>query len=227
MRRMATAFFLALCAFLAAGPPSARAQQLLYDYVGFDFEFPDPDGTLFGEVGSGYNGVGEVPNLFPPLLVDPANNYYTYYITGMTSISRFVFGDFVVVNYGPGTLRLYEDSRATGTAPVYGVNPPNATSPGTFNDGILILEGVLTNFQLILNTVTQSGSYEAEFDVTGGTQFPIIPSDQRMGWTFAGVTGNSTTTPTGYAHQVDGQVFLQEPTPARPTSWGTIKARYR
>jgi len=33
--------------------------------------------------------------------------------------------------------------------------------------------------------------------------------------------------PEGYAHQVDGQVFLNEPVPTKTTTWGGLKAQYR
>ena len=62
MRRFATTVFLAACAALAM-VPAARAQSLLFDYVGFDYEFPNPNPAVFGEPGSGYVGLGTVPVL--------------------------------------------------------------------------------------------------------------------------------------------------------------------
>ena len=50
---------------------------------------------------------------------------------------------------------------------------------------------------------------------------------QRNGWTFAGTTTNTITIPLGYAHQVDGQTMIPEPTAGRPVSWGQIKRKYR
>ena len=63
--------------------------------------------------------------------------------------------------------------------------------------------------------------------MTGGSQLVNVPSNQRAGWTFAGTTANELNRPSGYDHQVDGQVFLNEPVPAKPSSWGAVKARYR
>jgi len=65
------------------------------------------------------------------------------------------------------------------------------------------------------------------FNVTGGSQLVNVPSNQRAGWTFAGTTANEIHRPSGYDHQVDGQVFLNEPVPAKASSWGAVKARYR
>jgi len=223
-----------LCALLIAGlvigfsSPNAEAQELLLDYVGYDYEFPDPDTTVFGELGSGYVGLGFVPVIFSPLVADMVNNEYTYHLFGLTSGLVSVFGDFVVIDYsGPGTIRVYEDALLGGTAADYGINPPNAAAPATFSDGTLILEGTITTFQVILNTVSNSGSYEAVFEATGGSQIGNIPVNQREGWTFAGLTGNELNMPEGYEHQVDGQIFLNPPVAVESTTWGRIKRTFR
>jgi len=227
MRRLATPVLLAL-GLGAAGVPAARAQLVIVDYVGFDYESPIVVPGVFGGIGNGYQGVGETPVLSAPLVTDPTSNQYTYFITGLTATTRTVNGTFAVIDYtGPGTLTVYEDSKTTGTPFDYGVNPPNGTVPSSFTDGTPILVGAITNFRYILDTATNTGNFESDFEVTGGTQFGNIPPDERKGWQFAGVSGNSVTNPPGYAHQVDGQALLQLPTPTRSTSWGQLKRRYR
>jgi hypothetical protein len=226
MKRSATLAFIAALA-LVAFAPSARAQTLLFDYVGFDYESPDPNPAEFGEVGSGYVSLGYVPGLFAPLVADSIQNEYTYHLVGATSISSVPFGTFIVVAYAGGTLSVYEDLKSTGTLADYGTAPPNGTAPSSFVDGTAILVGNLTAFQLVFNTATNSGSFEAQYAAVGGTQLANIPVNQRSGWTFAGATGNATNVPAGYAHQIDGQVFLEQPVPARTSSWGRIKATYR
>lgn len=226
MKRSATlALFAALA--LVAFAPTARAQTLLFDYVGFDYEDPDPNPAEFGEVGSGYVGLGYVPGVFAPLVADSTNNWYTYHLSGATSVSSTPFGPFIIVSYSGGVLTLYEDPHATGTFGDFGTAPPNGTAPSSFIDGTAILVGNLTAFNLVYNTATNSGSYEAQFQAVGGSQLGNIPVGDRDGWTFAGATGNATNIPGGYAHQIDGQVFLNEPVPARQSSWGRIKATYR
>ncbi len=211
-----------------AAIPAAHAQQLLFDYVGFDYEFPVVDPSTFGAIGNGYVTLGEVPVVASPLVSDQTNFEYTYVLTGLTATARFVSPPFVVINYsGPGTLTLYEDSRSTGTHFDYGANPPNGTAPPTFTDGTAILVGDITNFRYVLNTATGSGSFDANFEAVGGTQLGNVPSSQRKGWTFSGVTSNTITIPPGYAHQVDGQTMVPEPTAAHPVSWGAIKRKYR
>lgn len=227
MKTRATLLIIALVALVAIAPGMATAQTLLFDYVGFDYEDPDLDGTTFGELGSGYVGVGFVPNVFAPLVADETNNEYTYVITGLTSVNVSLVAGYLVVDYSPGTISIYEDSNVAGTPGLYGVNPPNATSPSSFQDGTLILQGSLTNFQFVFNTTNNSGSYESDFTATGGSQLGNIPVDQRMGWTFSGATGNASNTPVGYFHQLDGQTFLSKPTPTLVSTWGALKAVYR
>jgi len=229
MKRLAIAFLVAAFALGTVGTQMARAQAyLLIDYVGFDYEDPDPDHGDFGEPGSGYNGLGEVPGLFAPLVSDYTNNEYTYWIHGLTQVNRQTFGSFIVVDYSVGRLDVYEDSKTSGTPHDWGTNPPSALAPGTFVDGTNIISGSLTNFRFVFNTTNGTGSYEADWQADGGTQLGNIPVADRQGWTFAGATKNSTDIPTGYYHQIDGQVFLNNtPVRAQVKSWGGVKGLYR
>lgn len=227
MNKKAIAF---LGGVLALGGPAvqtASSATLLLDYVGFDYESPNPNPSQFGELTSGYVSVGEVPVLYAPLVFNHAANQYTYVISGLVSISRQNVGPYIIVDYSPGNLSVYEDDRTAGTAFDYGVNPPNATAPSTFNDGTLYLSGPVTAFRFVFNTSNNSGSFEGEFEATGGSQLSNIPPGDRKGWTFAGATSNALNIPQGYAHQIDGQVILEQAVPARDASWGRLKANYR
>lgn len=227
MRRFVTTMLLALGCVLAV-VPAAHSQSLLFDYVGFDYESPNPNPSTFGEAGSGYVGLGTVPNLFAPLVTNVVANEYTYVMNGLTpSGPPQVFGDFNIIDYNPGIITIYEDSRLGGTIADFGAAPPNAVAPATFTDGVPILIGSITSFQFVLNTSSGSGSFEAVFEVTGGTQFANFPVNQRKGWTFSGATTNALNIPAGYAHQIDGQTFLEAATSSRRTSWGQLKAGYR
>ncbi len=226
MRRFASTLMLALCCALAV-TSAARAQSLLFDYVGFDYESPNPDLLTFGEAGSGYVGIGTVPFLFAPLVSNNAANEYTYVMQGLTPTGVQVFGPFRIFSYSAGSITIYEDAKLGGTTADFGNNPPSAVAPATFTDGSAILVGSLTNFQFVFDTSSNSGSFEAVFNVTGGAQIANFPLNQRQGWTFSGATSNALNIPQGYAHQVDGQTFLDAPSAARRTSWGQLKAGYR
>lgn len=227
MKKTAIAFLAGVLVLGGLAGPSAATPLLLVDYVGFDYESPNPDPSQFGELGSGYVSVGECPVLFAPLVFNYAANQYTYVISGLVSINRQNVGPFIIVDYSPGNLSVYEDDKTLGTAFDYGVNPPNATAPSTFNDGTLILSGPITNFRFVFNTTDNSGSFEGEFTANGGSQLANIPAGDRSGWTFAGATSNALNIPAGYQHQIDGQVILEQAVPTRDASWGRLKANYR
>jgi hypothetical protein len=229
MRSLLTPFrfaVMATCVLLWAAPP-AHAQSLLFDYVGFDYEFANPNPAAFGEPGSGYVGLGTVPFLFAPIVANTTLNEYTMVIQGMTPASITPVGTFNIIQYTPGTLTIFEDPKAGGTPADFAPNPPNAAVPATFADGTAIVVGTLTSFQFVIDTVNGTGSFEADLNITGGTQLSNFPLNQREGWTFSGSTSNALNIPPGYAHQLDGQSFLNAPTAARRISWGRLKAGYR
>lgn len=227
MRRcVLSSLFIVVCAVLAV-VPAARAESLLFDYIGFDYEFPNPNPGVFGEPGSGYVGIGTVPVLFAPLVFNTALNEYTYVMQGFTPIGVSHVATFDIINYSSGTITIYEDAKLGGTTADYGADPPNAVVPLTFTDGTPILAGTLANFQFVVDTNNGTGSFEAVFTVTGGTQLGNFPLNQRAGWMFSGSTGNALNIPHGYAHQCDGQTFLNNPVAARRVSWGRLKADYR
>lgn len=213
-----------ICAAAWAAP--ASAVSLLADYRGYDYE-PSHPGSSFGDVGNTYEVVTTVPELGAPLTFNFGLNEYTCVLTGLTSVSKMALGTFDIIGYSGGTLKVYCDLLSGGTAASYGVNPPNATAPSSFTDGTNILVGNLSNFQIVFDNATQTGSFDGDLTFVGGTQLGNFPPNQRGGWTFAGVTNNSPITPNGYKHQVDGSVYLDNPVPVQATTWSGIKGQYR
>ena len=216
-----------LVGLFVLAPTAAHAQSLLFDWVGYDFEGPNPNPAIFGEPGSSYTALGFVNGLFTPLSADTVHNQYTFVLGGLTPVNRQLVGTYVIVDYTVGQMNIYEDSKLAGTNADYGINPPNATSPNSFNDGTLFLQGQVQNFQYILNTATGSGSFSAYYNVTGGSQYANFSASQIAGWTFAGTTGNAVNIPTGYQHQVVGQNLIQQVVSTHSSSWGRLKASYR
>ena len=226
--RIAPVLIGGLLIFSLHAVPQAQAQLLILDYVGFDYEDLDPDPSQFGELGSGYQGLGLVAQVFAPLVSDTASFQYTYQITGLTSASQIPAGPYQVITYTtPGAFNVFEDSRSTGTDADFGTNPPSAEAPPTFVDGTLYLTGVLRNFRIVYDPINGTGSFEAEFEATGGSHLGDIPPNQRTGWTFSGATRNALNIPEGYYHQIDGQVFVEQQTASTRSSWGRVKAIYR
>lgn len=212
-----------LAASLAAAP--VGAVSLLADYQGFDYQ-PTKVGPGFGDVGNTYEVLSTVPQLGAPLVFNLGANQYTVVISGLTSTSKVSLGTYDIIGYAGGTVSIYEDAIGGGTPATYGINPANATAPSTFIDGTNILVGGLSGFQVVYDNATRTGSFEGNLTFSGGSQLGNIPVNQRAGWTFAGVTGNSPILPQGYLHQVDGSIYLDNPVAVQTTTWGSVKALY-
>lgn len=170
--------------------------------------------------------MANVPQLGAPLIFNLGANQYTVVISGLTSVSKLALGTYDIITYAGGNVSVYEDAIGGGTAATYGTAPPNATAPSTFTDGTNILVGSLSSFQVVYDNATRTGSFEGNLTFTGGSQIGNFPSNQRAGWTFAGVTGNSPISPKDYLHQVDGSIYLDNPVPVQATTWGAVKALY-
>ena len=83
MKRLTTRLLLAFVVAGALVAPAAGDPILLFDYVGFDYESPDND-ALFGGIGDGYKGLGEVPFIDGMLTTNQTTYQYTYYFDGLT-----------------------------------------------------------------------------------------------------------------------------------------------
>lgn len=211
-----------------AFPAMVHADQYLADFRGYDYEDPN-GGAGFGDLGDGYNSLGLVTQVNPSLLT--ANfvaNEYTYQFKDLVAIGSDSAPPYLYLFYTSGRVRIYEDSRTTGTAADYGTNPTNVIAPPTFIDGTLILGGLVTNFVIQINPSTNNGAFTGDIAFDEGTQQGSIPPAQLNGWTFAGLTsGGGTGTPAGYVHQVDGEIRVPDVVPAQSTSWGQVKSLYR
>ena len=226
--RMRNYFVLMALAAALALPAKARADQFLADFRGFDYEDPN-NSPGFGNIGDGYNSLGDVTQVNATLLTaDFTNNEYTYQFKDLSALASEAAPPFLFLFYTNGRFRIFEDSKTLGTNRDYGVNPPNATAPSTFTDGTLILGGVVSNFNLTLDLSNNNGSFNGDITFDEGSQQGSIPPASLNGWTFAGLTsGGGTGTPVGYSHQVDGEIRVPGPVPARSTSWGRVKDLFR
>ena len=172
-------------------------------------------------VGDLYQIVGVLNDIENPLVWDTENYAYNFHVYDLVSLGETVFGDLHLVAYSGGQFRIAVDWLPSNAD--YGINPPNATSPSTFTDGIsTYLEGFFTEFNMTLNTTTASGSFNGSLNFTGGDVFPLLQATD--GWTFgANVAGVS---PQGYDLFVNGDVFLTI-VGVEESSFGSIKSLYR
>lgn len=217
------AMLLGVLALLAA--TVAVADVFLVDFYGYDYW--NPLTMPITTPGNCYNALGFVPAVNPTYLTfNYGLNEYTFSLQGICLGSVDVYGDYQVFTLSGGTLDIYGDALLGGTAADYGVNPPNATAPSTFSDGDNVLGGDVSGMQIVVNTVTGNADLSGMVNLNRGTQLGNIPVDQRAGWTLAGLRVNAPLLPEGYFWQIDGQLFIQDPTPTETGSWGSIKRAF-
>jgi hypothetical protein len=184
-----------------------------------------------GEPGSCYTAVGFVPAVNSTYLnFNYATNEYTFILDYPCYASADTFGVQAVWNYsGVGTrFDAFCDPIAGGTAADYGSNPPNLTSPSTFVDGTNVIGGDFQNPGLffVVDINTRNGNVQAFVDLNRGTQLGNIPvSSRTMALSLAGVRedGAQVQLPDGYFWQIDGEIYIESPTPTEVVSWGKLK----
>lgn len=215
MRKATVLMFLVAAAMI--GSASAQTNQILH-VSGNSWEtggFPPSD------PGDALSVVGILNDIEQPLVWDTANYSYTMYVRQLTALGETLVNGTRLATYSGGLFTIYVDWLPSNHN--YGTNPPNATSPGTFSDGIsTYLDGYFTGFSLTFNDGTQSGSFSGTLNFTGGDVYGLL--NATTGWTFgANLAGVS---PTGYDLQVNGDVYLTV-VGLEDETWGGIKALYR
>jgi hypothetical protein len=216
MRKFAFALLVGAVAMYPAGSFAAS----LIDFAGYSFE---DGGFPASNLGDELTMVSIVDGLTTPLQWDPANNQYTLHLGNLISDGQAQPDPHnIVVEYTSGVIGVFEDSYAAGTLADPGVNPPNATAPDSYIDGIDYLSGNLESFTIFYNTQFHSGAFEAEVTFTSGAHHGDL-GPQTTGYTFGGVFIFGT--PSGYDLQWDGQILL-DPVPVEATTWGAVKAQF-
>ena len=226
MRRI----FLLLLLSVLLLPPAAAAQteEELLDFEGCDYEFIDVNPNEFGDVGDQYNMFGFVQSVNPTYITaDFVANEYTIEFYSLESTGFVDQFGLRFINYtNSGMVQVFEDAGLSAAS--HGINPPNATVPSTFVDGVLLLGGNVEGFGLTLDLVKGTGTFTGDVNFTTGTQVGNIPPNTDRVYTFAGLTsGPLTQKPEGYIHQVAGSIKIELPVPAEKSSWGRMKALYR
>src|SRR5262245_51621756 len=113
MKRRLLLFLLAASLGLAG---RARADVVLLNFTGFDYDVPSPASTHYLDVGDQYHSLGFVTSVDPTLLgsyVDFDVNQYTYYMFNMVVDVSFVFGSFLEADFSNTSgarTRYYEDA---------------------------------------------------------------------------------------------------------------------
>jgi hypothetical protein len=208
--------------FVLAFAVAANATDQILHLSGHAWEDDGPGGTFPpSNPGDVFNIVGVLNDIEAPLVWDTANYSYTVHVRNLVSLGETVIGTTHVAGYSGGLFTVYVDWLPSNA--VYGINPPNATAPSTFTDGIsTYLDGYFTAFTMTFNTATQAGSFSGQLTFTGGDVFSLLTAT--TGWTFGANLAN--VSPEGYDVQMNGDVYLQVVS-VEPQSWGGIKSLYR
>lgn len=212
---------LALTAFLAMSMTTTSiAQTSIIDYLGFGWE---TGGYPASNPGDALVFTGVTTSIDPIFGVDLGTTEVTFHVYGLISTGEFDdgFGN-AIIGYTGGTLDIYGDGTQNAD---WGVFPPNATSPGTFNDGLLLFRGNFTDFTLVI-TPGGSGAYEGNLDGIAGDFLAGGCSGCAFTWGGAFTMDAGAQIPDGYDFQMDGVFELDNAVSTRATAWGALKALF-
>jgi hypothetical protein len=249
MTRRGIRFALTAALFVVFAPGTVLAQTgTIVDWGPNSYAYePGYDHTTHLSVpGSPLNAIGVVNDFAGNLAgLEPIapGTEYTYWITNLVAGPTSVTGVSVKVyrtvyttsNPGGDNFFLYQSPADAS----FGINPPNATAPSTFNNGLLVLSGrfqTLTVDVTVLaasNTVTGGNADTGTPSVvngvfTGGSEFGRV-SINRQGCPFritGGWLAKPGNFPTGYSAHFDGKLDIDCPTPTQAATWGRIKGQY-
>lgn len=131
-------------------------------------------------------GVGVVTAVDPVLTCDLTTNELTWSIRDLISLGQFSpdGGRTIIVSYSGGVLDIHSDPEMNYD---FGLNPPNATVPATFEDGSLFLNGAFTQFVLFYDSLYRVGSFQGLVNFTTGTNLTNLGNPNGM--IFAGTIG--------------------------------------
>jgi hypothetical protein len=212
---------LALIALLAAAwTGTVEAQTSTIDYLGFSWEV---GGFPASNPGDELQFTGVATSIDPLFGVDLGTVEVTFHAYGLISTGEFVdgFGN-TVIGYTGGTLDIYSDAAENAD---WGINPPNASSPATFDDGLLLFRGAFSDFTLIL-TPSGAGAYEGNLDGVAGDILSGGCTGCAFTWGGAFTADIGAQIPDGYDIQMDGVFELDNAVSTERTGWGALKARF-
>jgi hypothetical protein len=221
---------------LMAGAVQAQNSTML-NFTGFLYESDNTPGVVGfppSEVGDVLAGVGYIESLGPEIAGDPdwdtSQVQLTWHMYDCVSQAVTITPSGMhYILYANGKLDLVADrySDPGHTEPQYGFEPPNATSPATFQDGQVYLHGEFFNFYMTYHPTLHVGSFEGYLFWTGGTQLNLTHPDPQ-GYTVSGTTDPfAAPVPDGYDLEAVGQILFDPLVETQESTWGQVKNLYR
>ncbi len=201
---------------------ATSASAALIDFVGFGWEQGGINPSTSGDVLDITATTSQIDALFG---VDLSGAEVTLHFYDLVSNGEFhdPVSGWTIISYSGGMVDVRSDPSFDAD---WGVFPPNATSPATFDNGELLFRGSFTSFTLTL-AANGSGALEGMADGIAGSQLANICSGCAYG--FAGVFTASTGAQLldGYDMQIDGTLDINSSVPvAAASSWGNVKSLY-
>ena len=221
----------AVLLLLFVAPQAGAVQGVIMDWAPDSYGWETNYVGHMSMPGSQLTVVGKIDQFYDPFQdLDPLVTEYTFIFQDLVSLGSVDLGGIVETHYSGGTFQIYEDPSNNAD---FGINPPNATSPATFTDGTLILEGFLSDFFVFAfqGPGGYSGTYTANFEFTGPVGGELYTRvDGCYGTTGGGWSDDpSTGIPEGYDFIVDGHLTVDDcrPTGTETSNWGVIKNLFR
>lgn len=202
----------------------ANADVGVIDYLGYTWETGGFPPTNMGEE---LNIVGIADGIDAIFGVDLGTTEITFHASGLISQGALVQNGAWTIPYTGGTIEFYDDPNGGHD---YGTNPPNGTSPSSFEDGTLFLHGTFTSFFLYFDPVSGAGAFEGQVEFTSGSGLPALTQLPAHAYTFGGALSATAVgpgnIPAGYDLQVDGNLHI-DIVGVEQKSWTGIKNLYR
>jgi len=190
------------------------------DYLGYAWE---TGGYPPSDVGDELIIVG-VSNLIDAIFGYDLNiGEVTFHIFDLISTGGVdVGGGTEMVMYSGGTMEIYFDTSYNAD---WGIDPPNATSPSTFNDGLLLFRGAFTSMTMFYDA-DGNGAFEGYLDGLAGEFLEDLCSDCAYTWGGSFTRNSGAQIPDGYDLQIDGIFELDGAVANEESTWGGVKSLY-
>jgi len=199
----------------------ASGQVPAIDYVGFGWETSLLPPSLAGDE---LVYVGVADDIDPLYGVDLGAVELTFHAYGLISTGETdLGGGNVMVAYTGGTLDIFIHDFGDAA---WGVNPPNAVAPSTFNNGELFFRGAFSSFTVYL-TAGGAGSFDGLLDGVDGDLIDDMCEDCAYTWGGIFTTETGAQIPEGYDFQLDGEFEVDPAVSNQDASWSRVKSLYR
>lgn len=211
-----------------------------FDANCFAYETSYNTSTFMSSAGSQMTIVGLITQFgasLSSLNANDPNKEYTFVLSGLQSEGTVVSLNGPTTLYdtdydlGSAVFSVYEGTprNAPSTPSAWAANPfGGAVVPANFQDGVVILSGVLCGFHtnVAKTGLTISGSFRATYHATGGTLFGFVGTSEGL------LGGNwcanlSSCHPANYTAHPNGKFDATGATAVPRSNWGRLKQIYR